>query len=225
VVNDLDASGNKETNADAAKDAPEKNRSVILVIDDELGIRQLLSLVMTEQGYEVLTAGDGEDGLAIARQRHVDVVISDMKMPKLGGLEVLLALKQLDPSIEVIMLTGFSSIDSALESMKRGAYDYMTKPFQIEDLCRLVARALDKRRLNLELSELQEFGRLKSKIEDSLSREILEPSRLILREVQRLSDDAQGLSAKQREILAKVCGDLKALTLLMQERLEQISNL
>jgi DNA-binding NtrC family response regulator len=221
----MEAQDEKAKNAQVKPGGDDKPQPIILVIDDELGIRQLLSLVMGEQGYKVLTAADGEEGLQVAKQNRVDVVISDMKMPKMGGLDVLLALKDFNPGIEVIMLTGFSSIDSALESMKRGAYDYMTKPFQIEDLCRLVARALDKRRLNMELNELQEFSKAKSEIVATLSHEILGPAKGVLQDVAQIGKEPKGLSEKQKELLAKIENDVKHLVKAVQDRLKEVSEI
>ena len=120
----------------------------ILVVDDEPGIRDLLTYELTSQGYHVTTARDGREALERVAKDHFNVIISDVKMPKMDGLETLEAIKKIDPDVEVIMATGFGTIETAVTAMKAGAYDFIQKPFQnIQELFALVEKAMEKRDL------------------------------------------------------------------------------
>jgi len=119
----------------------------ILVIDDEQGIRDLLSVELGSHGYQVVVAGNGEEALDTIRRRHFDLVITDVKMPKLGGLETLEAIKEIDPDTEVILATGFGTIDTAVAAMKKGAYDFIQKPFNLNEILALIEKALEKSEL------------------------------------------------------------------------------
>jgi signal transduction histidine kinase len=119
----------------------------VLVVDDEPGIRDLMAHELGAQGYLVTTAGDGEAALEIARREPFQVVITDIKMPRRDGLELLAALKQLDPDIVVIVTTGYGTIDSAVTAMKQGAYDFLQKPFPVEVLLHTIGKALESRDL------------------------------------------------------------------------------
>lgn len=127
---------------------PPAARPKIMVVDDELGFRDLISRIFMGD-YDVVTASDGEEAVRKAGGKDIDVVVSDLTMPKLGGLEMLKALKEIDPKIEVILFTGHATSETADESRELGAFGYIAKPFDIEELAGLVARALEKRRLNL----------------------------------------------------------------------------
>ena len=120
----------------------------ILVVDDDLETRNLLQEVLREEGYNVTTSGSGEDALAAGEQELFDVIISDMKLgPELNGLDVLRAYKSIQPESEVILITAFGSMESAIEAVKAGAFDYISKPFKIEEVLLQVGRALENRSL------------------------------------------------------------------------------
>ncbi len=123
------------------------NRNRILIVDDEECYRDLLSERLTRKGYEIAVAEDGRAALALAEERAFAVALLDVMMPGMDGLEVLRCLKEADPSIEAIMLTGHASIDSAIKAMKLGAHDYLSKPYKLAELDVVVARALEKRKL------------------------------------------------------------------------------
>lgn len=122
----------------------------ILVIDDEESMREGCIQTLTDEGYKALGAENGNRGLKMAKEESFDLVILDLRMPGLHGLDVLKELRADDPDIMVIVITGYATIDSAVEAMKRGAYDFLPKPFSPETLVEIAKRALDKRRLTLE---------------------------------------------------------------------------
>ncbi|MBI3079293.1 MAG: sigma-54-dependent Fis family transcriptional regulator [Deltaproteobacteria bacterium] len=133
----------------------------ILIVDDEEDILYVLGGHLTRAGYTVTTARDGEEALGRFRETRHDLVIADVRMPKLDGLGLLRALRQIDPEVGVIMITGHGSIDTAVEAMKVGAYDYLTKPFRhINEILLTIEHALEKQRLVVEVQRLRrELGR------------------------------------------------------------------
>src|SRR5450759_2711189 len=113
----------------------------ILVIDDEPGIRELLSRELTSQGHWVETASDGLEALEKMKLEKYQVALCDFSMPKLGGLETLEEMRKRDPGIEVIMMTGYATIETAVDAMKKGAYDFVQKPFNLDEVLALVEKA------------------------------------------------------------------------------------
>jgi two-component system response regulator PilR (NtrC family) len=122
----------------------------ILIVDDERSMRDVLSIMLKRAGYDVTAAADGEEAIAQIGKEIFDLVITDLKMPKTGGLEVLKAVKEASPETVVLVITAFASTESAVEAMKRGAYDYLTKPFQVDEVQLIIRNALEKRRLSTE---------------------------------------------------------------------------
>lgn len=119
------------------------NKKRILVIEDEQRMRHLLSLVLKEQGHEVTNAGDGAEGMALWKSVQPHVVLSDMKMPRAGGVEVLKFRNREYRHVPLILLTAFGTVESAVKAMKQGAYDYLTKPIDNRNLVEVVERALE----------------------------------------------------------------------------------
>jgi two-component system, NtrC family, response regulator PilR len=119
----------------------------ILVVDDEKSMRDLLSITLEKEGYEVLTAAGGEPAIESLHRDPVDVVITDLKMPKVDGLQVLRAAKEISPDTAVIVITAVASTETAVEAMKLGAYDYITKPFKLDEVNLIVRNALERKRL------------------------------------------------------------------------------
>ncbi len=119
----------------------------ILVVDDERSMREFLTIVLQKEGYDVSTAADGQDALVTLQRDIFDVVITDLKMPNVGGLDVLKAVKETSPATVVIMITAYGSNESAIEATKEGAYDYISKPFQIEEVKLIIKNGLEKRKL------------------------------------------------------------------------------
>ena len=128
----------------------------ILVIDDESSQRDILADILSDAGFTVLIAENGEAGLELLYQQDCLLVLTDLKMPGLDGIEVLHRSRQFDPEIQVILMTAFGSIPSAVNAIKGGAYDYLTKPFNKDDLLRVIRRAADKVQLILENRRLKE---------------------------------------------------------------------
>jgi len=124
-----------------------KNLSQILLIDDEADNREALSLLLGQAGYRVQTASSGEEGLEILQENPFEVVISDLFLPGVSGIEILKKVKEDSPFTNVILITGHASAETAVEAMKEGAFDYITKPFNFDQLKILVEKALEKSRL------------------------------------------------------------------------------
>ncbi len=117
-------------------------RKQILVVDDEANLRRVLAAQLTRDGYEVHVAEDGEQGLAFLREHHIDLVITDLRMPKLDGMDLLRAALRDDASRPVVMMTAHGTVDNAVEALKTGAFDYITKPFDQNEVRIIVKKAL-----------------------------------------------------------------------------------
>ncbi len=122
----------------------------ILIVDDEQSMRDVLSIMLKRAGYAVTIASDGEEAIVHIDKEIFDLVITDLKMPKVGGLDVLKAVKASSSETVVLVITAFASAESAVEAMKHGAYDYLTKPFQVDEVQLIIRNALEKRRLSTE---------------------------------------------------------------------------
>ncbi|ACM19888.1 sigma-54-dependent transcriptional response regulator [Geotalea daltonii FRC-32] len=128
----------------------------ILLIDDDTSLRRVLEYNLQEEGYEVITAVDGETGLALFNEHSPPLVITDLKMPGITGFQVLSTIKERSPATLVIVITAFGAIDTAIEAMKLGAHDYITKPFNRDQLKLVVKKALELRGLTEENRLLKE---------------------------------------------------------------------
>lgn len=125
-----------------------EERKQILVVDDEPNLRRVLSAQLARDGYEVLAAEDGEQGLAMLADHHIDLVITDLKMPKVDGMELLRRALELEPELPIVMITAHGTVDNAVEALKTGAFDYITKPFDQAEVRTIVAKALRTRDLS-----------------------------------------------------------------------------
>jgi response regulator RpfG family c-di-GMP phosphodiesterase len=147
-------------------------RPRVLIVDDEKFIRDILADFLGMEGYIVRTAEDGAAALAELNSAHYDLVISDLKMPRMGGIELLDAIGTTAPSALTVIMTGFGTVETAIDAMKRGAYDYILKPFKVEEVIRVVQRGLEKQRLaaeNLRLREAVSLYKVSEAITASLS--------------------------------------------------------
>jgi response regulator RpfG family c-di-GMP phosphodiesterase len=151
----------------ASSDSP-----TILVVDDEHVIREILADFLTMEGFNVRTAKDGQAALTELSRARFDLVLSDLKMPNLGGIELLEAISQHTPSVITIIMTGFGTVETAIDAMKRGAYDYIMKPFKMEEVVHTVRRGLERKKLqaeNLRLKEALSLYKVSDAIANSLS--------------------------------------------------------
>ena len=144
------------TVVDPASAAPQDDSPRVLVVDDEKVIREILSDFLTMEGYVVRAVEDGAAALKELRLRPYDLVISDLKMPNMGGLELLEKMAEQRLEVLTIIMTGFGTVETAIEAMKKGAYDYILKPFKVEEVVHVVQRGLDRQRLQAENIRLRE---------------------------------------------------------------------
>lgn len=129
--------------------------SKLLIVDDEQGIRQLLTLVFTRAGHQVLSAENGKRALALLHEQPADLIISDVKMPDMGGIELLRAARALSPDVAIVMMTAFATVETAREAFKLGADDFIQKPFDVDELKLIVERELKKLALKRENESLK----------------------------------------------------------------------
>jgi response regulator RpfG family c-di-GMP phosphodiesterase len=147
-------------------------RPRVLIVDDEKFIRDILADFLGMEGYVVRTAEDGAAALGELQNAHYDLIISDLKMPRMGGIELLDAISTAAPNALTVIMTGFGTVETAIDAMKRGAYDYILKPFKVEEVIRVVQRGLEKQRLaaeNLRLREALSLYKVSEAIAASLS--------------------------------------------------------
>jgi response regulator RpfG family c-di-GMP phosphodiesterase len=144
----------------------------ILVVDDEQVIREILADFLSMEGFWVRTAEDGSAALVELSRNQYDLVLSDLKMPNMGGLELLRAISEHTPSVVTIIMTGFGTVETAIDAMKKGAYDYILKPFKVEEVVHTIRRGLEKQRLtaeNMRLKEALSLYKVSEAIASSLS--------------------------------------------------------
>lgn len=132
-----------------------RSRPAILIVDDDEGIRFTLSEVLAETGVNVLQAAHGQEALKLLEKHELDLIITDLRMPEMDGLELLQIVKQRYPNIRVVVITAHGSESHAVQAMKLGAYDYFAKPFNIDDIIAVVQRATEAIRLSLENRQLK----------------------------------------------------------------------
>src|SRR5919198_6169539 len=124
---------------------PEKKQ--VLIVDDEPNLRKILAAQLSRDGYDVLLAEDGEQGLALLREHHIDLVVTDLKMPKVDGMTLLREALAEQPELPIVMITAHGTVDTAVEALKLGAFDYPTKPFDKDEVRQVVAKALKTKAL------------------------------------------------------------------------------
>lgn len=133
-----------------------EGRKSVLIVDDHKPFRESLTKVLEGEGFRVLATHDGEEALNVLRKEFIHLVLTDLKMPKMDGVELLKVVKTLHPIVEVILITGYATVDTAVAAMKDGAFDYIQKPFKPREIIRLLRKALEKQSLVLENRLLQE---------------------------------------------------------------------
>ncbi len=133
-----------------------KTKGRILIVDDELVVRDSLGKWFTSEGFTARPVGSGREALEVIAQSSFDLALLDIKMPGMDGIELQARLKEADPDLSVIIMTGYGSVDTAVQALKRGAYDYITKPVDPDELSHLVANALEHKRARTEVARLRE---------------------------------------------------------------------
>ncbi len=178
----------------------------ILLVDDEAHTREALSLLLGREGYNVITAASGEDGIDSLGKNIVDIVISDLMMPRVSGMELLQYAKKNHPEVMVIMITGHASLESAIAAMKEGAFDYITKPIKIDEVRITIQKALEKRNLLLENIQLRQQLKGKYRFENLVGTSKAMQEVFSLMEKVVNSDSTvliQGESGTGKELVAK----------------------
>jgi signal transduction histidine kinase len=184
------------------------NRFNILVVDDEIGPRESLKMILKPY-YNVVAVDKPSDAMQMLQQIPFDVVTLDLKMPRLSGIKLLENIKQHAPDIEAIIITGYASMDTAIEGFRLGAFDYISKPFDVNHVPTLIRRALECRRAKMELKNV------KSEFLANVSHELRTPLSVIIGYVSMLLNQLLGqVSEQQRKVLERVdknSGDLLEL--------------
>jgi len=128
----------------------------ILIIDDEEGMRKLLARVLIKYGYETVTSGSGDEALSLIENDTFDLIITDINMPGMDGLQLLREVKSFDPALPIIVMTAYGTVESAVQALRSGAYDYITKPFETDEIRLAVSRVFERERLLAENRYLHE---------------------------------------------------------------------
>lgn len=187
------------------------DKANILIIDDEMGPRESLKMILKPY-YNVYTAERGGQAIEVINQIPIDLVTVDLRMPGLPGIKVLENVKSHDPDIEAIIITGYGSMDTAIEGLRLGAFDYISKPFDVEHVLDLIGRALERRRARKGLRKV------KSEFLTNVSHELRTPLSVVVGFVTLLLDQLIGkLTEEQKRILQKVYKN-------SEELLEMIDN-
>ncbi len=179
--------------------------ATLLVADDDPGLRESLERTLTREGFRVVLASDGNAALERLQAGGIDLVLTDLKMPGLTGIEVLRAAKAIAPDVDVILLTAFGTVEEAVKAMKEGAYDFLTKPFRREQILKLIAKALERRDL------IQQNRALQQRLDDLLQQGVVIGSspafRRMMTLVEQVADSSatvliQGESGTGKELVA-----------------------
>jgi signal transduction histidine kinase len=173
-------------------------RPRVLVVDDEMGVRESLRAIL-QSDCEILTASSGDQALDIVAREPIDIMTLDLKMPGLGGIGVLERTKQVDPDIEVLIITGYGSLDTAVQGLRLRAFDYLAKPFDTTQVRRLVGRAIARR------AAVRRMKTLPDQLLSSLSHELRTPLNVIMGYSTILQEESDGnLSDEQRLALDRI---------------------
>jgi DNA-binding NtrC family response regulator len=184
----------------------------ILIVDDQESIRHFIEKAMTDEGYQVATAGEGKAALRSVTEQMPDLVLLDLRLPDMHGLDVLKKVKDIDSDLQVVIMTAFGDVESAVRAMKLGAHDYINKPINLEQLFITVAKALENRTLWRELKHLRRQNT------DRFSRELLKTGSRAMQDVYTTVDSVaqsgttsvliQGESGTGKEHLANMIHEL-----------------
>jgi signal transduction histidine kinase len=194
---------------------PEK----ILIVDDEEVIRDACRQTLANEGYQTFLAVDGTDGLVKIRSEKPALVVLDIKMPGLDGMHVLQEIRNLDPEIVPVVITGYANLDTAIDAFKRGAYDFLPKPFSPEELRIIVKRGLERRRLRLESLTLQtEKQHMQKVFVAMVSHQLRSPLVTVQQGLEALVGGfVGGLSDQQTAMLVKLKDQVRKLLVLIKD--------
>ena len=212
-----------------------KSPAKILVIDDEPGIRDLLTRELIAEGYWAQSACDGLDALEKMKTEKYQVALCDLNMPKLGGLAALEEIRKRDPDVEVIMMTGYATVETAVEAMQKGAYDFVQKPFNLSEVMALVQKSIEKSDLK---SVVHQLRAAKKKLEETqmqlvqseklagigqlaagVAHELNNPLSGVMGFAQLLLDDPT-LSVQQRKDIETICAQSQRCRVIIQNLLQ-----
>lgn len=171
------------------------DRERVLLVDDDPDMLKICQDVLRRKGYEITCADTGQQALAEVRRQSFPAAVIDLVLPDIGGMEVVSAVRQADPEAIVVVITGFASLDSAIEAVRRGAYDYVRKPFEATDLSSVLTRGLERRQLIKENEQLvARLNRLNQQLEQSKGR---------LEDKMRIATDELNVFIELRQRLAE----------------------
>jgi two-component system sensor histidine kinase/response regulator len=199
-----------------------EKKPIILVVDDEEAMRDSCSQILSKDGYQPETAEDGTVGLEKVKKLKPDLVLIDLKMPGISGFEVLDQVKEYDPNIISIVITGYATVESAVEAMKKGAYDFLPKPFTPDQLRLIIKRGLERRRL---IQETETLRREKKLMEENfitmVSHQLRSPLCTIAQYFEVILGGMAGkVEPKQEEMLSKARDRLENLMELINDWLD-----
>jgi two-component system sensor histidine kinase/response regulator len=194
----------------------------IMVIDDETVICEACTQILSQEGYQVETANNGSTGLEKARTSKPDVIFVDLKMPGMGGLEVLDRIREIDRNIVAVVITGYATIESAVDSMKHGALEFLPKPFTPEELSIITRRAVEKHRITVEAERLKnEKEHMRQNFISLVSHELRTPLVAVIQYLEVLSGGILGaMPPEQEKVITRMKIRLNELLLLVNRWLK-----
>ena len=186
----------------------------ILVVDDEESMGKFMQIMLSKEGYDVTAVQSGPEALEQVKNKNFDLVIADLMMPKMDGIQLLKEVKNVNSDLGFIVMTAFASVDTAIEAMKKGAYDYVTKPFKVDEIKLTVKNSLEQKRLTQENLQLKSQLKKEFSLENFIgnSPEIVKMKELALKVA--ASDSTvliQGESGTGKELIAKAIQDRKSV--------------
>ena len=199
-----------------------KHKPKVLIIDDEESMRDSCSLILTKDGLDAETAENGVTGLEKVQKIKPDLVLIDLKMPGISGFEVLEKIREIDPNIIPVVITGYATVESAVEAMKKGAYDFLPKPFTPGELRIIIKRGLERRKLILEAESLRREKKLmEENFITMVTHQLRSPISAIVQYFEVILRGMVGkVEPKQEEMLTKAKGRLEGLLELINDWLD-----
>jgi two-component system sensor histidine kinase/response regulator len=211
-----------ETHTKPKEQQKMSQKATILVIDDEEAMRDSCSQVLNKDGYMTETAEDGHSGLRKIKEVKPDLVLIDLKMPGMGGMELLEKIGQIDPDIISVVITGYATIESAVEAMKLNAYDFLSKPFTPDQLRIVIGRGMERRRLAAESARLrQEKEMMRENFITLVSHQLRSPLTSVKLYFSVIREGFAGdVTDKQKEIIRKAGDYIDSLLKLINDWLD-----